>query len=100
MGSVVKVLFTFGVIGTCHIKLDVSRTNPICEPKSEHQVNPLYPHTHTHTHTHNRLLNSMPNNATSVENPFWWRGNIIMFTNEDAQKYIYAIISCNKFMFS
>jgi hypothetical protein len=34
--------------------------------------------THTHTHTH----------------------TIIMFANEDAQKNIYAIISCNKFMFS
>jgi hypothetical protein len=46
--------------------IDVSRTNPICEPKSEHQVNPPYPY----THTYNRLLSNMPNNATSVENPF------------------------------
>ncbi len=45
-----KVLFIFGVISTCHIKLDVSRTNLICEPKSEHQVDPPYPHTHTQTH--------------------------------------------------
>ncbi len=96
MGSIIKILFTFGVIGTCHIKLDVLRTNPICEPKREHQVDPPYPHTHTHT----KLPNSMPNNATSVKNPFWWRGNIIMSANEDAQKCIYAIISCNKFMLS
>lgn len=96
LGSITKILFTFGVIGTCHIKLDVSRTNPICEPKSEHQVDPPYPH----THTHNTLPNSMPNNATSVENPLWWRGNIIMSANEDAQKCMYAVISCNKFMLS
>jgi hypothetical protein len=48
LGSIIKILFTFGVIGTCHIRLDVSRTNPICEPKSEHLVDPPYPHTQTH----------------------------------------------------
>ncbi len=49
LGSIIKILFTFGVIGTCHIKLDVLKTNPIYEPKREHQVDPPYPHTHTHT---------------------------------------------------
>jgi len=68
LGSIVKILFTFGVIGTCHIKLDVSRTNPICEPKSEHQVDPPYPH--THTNTYNKLPSNMPNDATSLKNPF------------------------------
>jgi hypothetical protein len=75
-----------------HIKLDVSRTNPICEPKSEHQLDPPYPH--THTNTYNKLQSSMPNDATSLKNPFWWKGNIRMFANEDAQKCIYAINSC------
>jgi len=68
LGSIIKILFTFGVVGTCHIKLDVSRTNPICEPKSEHQLDPPYPH--THTNTYNKLPSSMPNDATSLKNPF------------------------------